>query len=217
MMDEFRQQLLSGSFSEERLIDLYENNLLTEQQQKVILELAPVLGGLKNVGQKIAGNIGNAFKQAKQQGLDKASQGWLQKTKDAYNQGKQETTYNNNVSKVAKQWKMIDKTITNSRLFEQMEQFRKSFQGTDEYVDKSLGYINQAFLDLQSYLAKKYPQLQVQADDTYTPSWKERQRSVDAQTGVAKSQLNKRYRQDVARNPGKSRNTLGTKVRNAMQ
>jgi len=221
LLVEFYDNILSGKISKTQLEEGLEKGIFTESQLRVIEELSPVLGGLRNVGKAaMGGSIGNAFNQAKSQGLDKAAKGWWDKAKSAYSQGKNETQYQNYAGKIAKQWQGIDKTITRSRLFEQMEQFRKAFQGTDEYVDKSLLYINKAFLDLQDYLSKKYPDLNIQSDEQYTPEWKKRQleqqRSIDAQTGVAGSQMRKKYRQDVSRNPGKPRNTLGNKIRRSL-
>lgn len=218
MIEDFRQQLLSGKYSEDTLVDLYNKNLLNESQIRVIEELAPILGGLKNVGKQIAGNIGNGLAQARTQGLDKAAQGWKQKAKEAFNQGKQETTHNNNSARIAKQWQNIESTVSRSKLFEQMDAFRKSFQGTDNYVDKSLGYLYSSFLDLQHYLSKKYPELKIQTNKDYVPEWKkqqqQQQKAIDAQAGVAKTQQNKKYRQDVAQNPD-TRNTLGNRIRQA--
>ena len=218
----FEKQLLSGMYSEETLIQLYESDQLSDGQIKMIQELAPVLGGLKNVASKIGNNIGSAFKQARTQGLDKAGKDWMGRAKNAYQQGKQGTQIDNSVRAAGAQWQKIDRTITNSRLFEQMEAFRKVFRGQDTYVDQALAYINSTFLDLQHYLSKKYPDLNIQTDQGYTPEWKkqedakqaQRQKSIDAQTGVAASQQRKAYRNDVKQNPGAPRNTLGTKIRN---
>jgi len=221
----FEKQLLSGVYSEQTLIQLYESGQLSEGQQKLIQELAPMLGGMANVAKKIGSNIGSAYKQARTQGLDKASKDWAGRAKNAYAQGKQDTQYGNHVNSAGKKWQMIDNTITKSRLFEQLEAFRKVFNGQDQYIDQALGYINTTFLDLQHYLSLKYPQLNVQTDQSYTPEWKkvedqkraQQQKSIDAQTGVAGTQQRQRYRQDVAQNPGKPRNTLGNKIRGAMQ
>jgi seryl-tRNA synthetase len=234
-LEHFQRQLLSGVYSEETLIHLYESNQLSDGQIRIIQELAPVLGGLKNVASKIGSNIGGAFKQARTQGLDKAGKDWMGRAKNAYQQGRQETQYNNHANNIGKQWQKIDRTVTNSRLFEQMEAFRKGFNGQDKYVDQALAYINSTFLDLQHYLSVKYPQLNVETDPSYTPEWKkqemakqaERQKSLDAQVGAEdvanpasrashrSTQRRRDYAQRKAQGLVKPRNTLANKIRNA--
>lgn len=200
-LNHFENQILSGQITRAHLEQMLNENRLTEGQLRVIEELSPMLGGLGNAARKAATGIGNAFKQARTQGLDKM--------KGAYNQGKEQTVANNATRALGQQWQIIDKTVKNSKLFEQMKKFQQMFPGSDEYVNQALAYIQTTFLDLEHYLANKHPELKIQTDASYVPEWEKQrqkqQQSIDAQTDMAGTQQRQRYRQDVAKNPGKPR------------
>lgn len=56
-IENFERQILSGHLTEAKLIEMYENNQLSEQQIKVVEEL---FGGLGNIGRAIGGGLKSA-------------------------------------------------------------------------------------------------------------------------------------------------------------
>lgn len=58
-LENFERQILSGHLSEAKLIEMYENNQLSDQQIKVVQEL---FGGLGNIGRAGVGAIGSGLK-----------------------------------------------------------------------------------------------------------------------------------------------------------
>jgi hypothetical protein len=178
MQDNFERQILSGFLTEAKVKELIENNQLNEQQLKVVEELFPSLGGLKNVAKGAMSGLKGAY----------------QKGKDLYQQGKQQTESENFKKLQAAKWNEMDKTINNSQLLQKMEAFRKLFP-QDKFVNDVTSYFNKALLELQEYLARQYPHIGIQS--TGQPFQSEldqqtQQQRVDAQTAASAEQGDRR-------------------------
>lgn len=150
-MENFEKQILSGHLTKQKIEMMIENNELTEEQLKVVEELAPILGGLKNLGKSAFQGLKGSLQKGKE-----AARNVVQKGKDAYHQGVQQQQQENFKKQQAKQWNTIDQTINTSQLFQKVEQFRKMFP-QDKFINDISVYINKAFLELQEYLSKYYP------------------------------------------------------------
>lgn len=188
-MENFEKQILSGYITKDKLEYMIENNQLTSEQLKVVEELAPVLGGLKNLGKAALGGLKGAYQQGKQ-----LAQGAIQKGRDAYQQGVENQQQENFKKTQAKQWNVIDQTINNSQLFQKMEQFRKMFP-QDKFVNDISNYVNKAFLELQEYLSKYYPYTGAQSTGLRFQSdldAEKAQQNASAQADAGVSQMNRK-------------------------
>lgn len=206
-MENFEKQILSGVLTKEKLETMLENGELSASQLKVVEELAPMLGGLRNLGQAAFGGLKGAFQKGKQ-----AAQGAIQKGKAAYQQGVENQQEKNRQAQVAKQWKNIDQTINNSQLFQKLEQFRKNFP-QDKFVNDISNYINKAFLELQEYLSKYYEYTGAQSAGVRFQSELDAEKQAQqaqAQADAGASQMNRRNagvtaKQQPVQNPKRSK------------
>jgi hypothetical protein len=178
MHDNFERQILSGFLTESKLKEMITNNQLTENQLKVVEELFPSLGGLKNVAKGAMSGLKGAY----------------EKGKELYQQGKQQTEAENFKKVQAAKWNEIDKTINSSQLLQKMETFRKLFP-QDKFVNDVTLYFNKALLELQEYIARQYPYMGVQS--TGQPFQSEldqqaQQQSINAQTAASVEQGDRR-------------------------
>ena len=155
-LEQFEKSIYSGHLTEESLQAMIDNGQVTEAQLRVVAELAPVFGGLANVAKGALGGIKNGVQRGKQ-----ALQQGVQNVKNTYQQGAQNQQNVNRQRAQAKMWKKIDQTITQARLLEQLEAFRKTFP-QDKFVNDATGYFNKVLLELQQYLGTQYPYMQIQ-------------------------------------------------------
>ena len=146
MQDNFERQILSGYLTEEKVKELVENNQLNEDQMKVVEELFPALGGLKNVAKGAMSGIKGAY----------------QKGKDLYQQGKQQAESDNFKKLQAAQWKALDQTIKNGQVLQKMEKLKSMFP-QDKFVNDVTAYFNKALSELQEYLSRQYPYMGIQS------------------------------------------------------
>jgi hypothetical protein len=178
MQDNFERQILSGFLTEAKVKELIENNQLNEQQMKVVEELFPALGGLKNVAKGAMSGLKGAY----------------QKGKDLYQQGKQQAESENFKKLQAAKWRELDNTVNNSQLLQKMDTLKKLFP-QDKFVNDVTAYFGKALLELQEYLARYYPHMNIQS--TGQPFQSEldqqaQQRSIDAQADAANERSNLR-------------------------
>jgi hypothetical protein len=178
MQDNFERQILSGFLTEAKVKELIENNQLNEQQLKVVEELFPSLGGLKNVAKGAMSGLKGAY----------------QKGKDLYQQGKQQAESENFKKLQAAKWRELDNTVNNSQLLQKMDTLKKLFP-QDKFVNDVTAYFGKALLELQEYLARYYPHMNIQS--TGQPFQSEldqqaQQQSIDAQADAANERSNLR-------------------------
>ena len=114
-IENFERQILSGHLTESKLIEMYENNELSEHQIKVVQELFGGLGnigraigsGLKSAGQAVGQKVGQvgsaAAAGAKQVG---------QNVSNMYKTGEQERLSNQQVQTLANLLTQIQKVIS---------------------------------------------------------------------------------------------------------
>lgn len=177
-LENFQRQILSGHLTEAKVKELMENNQLDEQQLRVVEELFPSLGGLQNVAKGAMSGLKGAY----------------QKGKDLYQQGKQQAESENFKKLQAAKWKELDNTVNNSQLLQKMDTLKKLFP-QDKFVNDVTAYFGKALLELQEYLARYYPHMNIQS--TGQPFQSEldqqtQQRSIDAQADAANERSNLR-------------------------
>lgn len=142
-IENFERQILSGYLTEAKLIEMYENNELSEHQIKVVQELFGGLGnigraigsGLKSAGQAIgqkAGQVGNAaVAGAKQVG---------QNVSDMYKTGEQERLANQQVQSLAKLLTQIQQVIATVKT---VNPSLAKFIGSDPKLSNLVYQVNQ--------------------------------------------------------------------------
>lgn len=172
-LQHFYNQIVSGRISKSQLEHLLENNQLTEGQLRVIEELSPIIGGLKNVGSAIGQTAKNVAS-----GAGNAIRRGAQNVKSAYTQGADQQKIKNQQKMQGRQWKNIDDTVTRSQLFQKLDTFRKMFP-QDKYINDATKYINHVFLEMQNYLSSQYPHMGVQTDPNYQSKANQQQAQAD--------------------------------------
>lgn len=156
-LEQFENAIIQGHLSKDQIQFMIENNQLSDKQLEIVQELAPVIGGLKNLASKAYSGAQNL----------------VNKGKEAYNQGVEQQKIKNAQQQQVKQWKNIEATITKSQLFEKLEAFRKMFP-QDRYMNDITTYVNRAFLEMQNHLAKNYPYMNHLNDENYVSMEDER-------------------------------------------
>lgn len=141
--ENFERQILSGHLTETKLIEMYENNELSDQQIKVVQEL---FGGLSNIGRAVGsglksagqavgqkvGQVGNAaVAGAKQVGQNVA---------DMYKTGEQERLAGQQVQTLAKLLTQIQQVIATVKTVN--PQLAK-FIGSDPKLSNLVYQVNQ--------------------------------------------------------------------------
>lgn len=117
-IENFERQILSGHLTEAKLIEMYENNQLSEQQIKVVEELfggignigRAIGGGLKSAGQAVGQAIGN---QAKKIGSAAAAgaQQVGKNVRDIYQSGEAQAAADKRVAQLNKQLEVLDQLL----------------------------------------------------------------------------------------------------------
>jgi hypothetical protein len=110
-LENFERQILSGHLSEAKLIEMYENNQLSEQQMKVVEEL---FGGFGNIGRAIGSGLKGAGQavgnQARKIG-SAAAQGAQQvgkNVRDIYQSGEAQAAADKRVAQLNNQVKILE-------------------------------------------------------------------------------------------------------------
>jgi hypothetical protein len=114
-IENFERQILSGYLTEAKLIEMYENNELSDQQIKVVEEL---FGGLGNIGRAIGGGLRSAGQaagqavgnQARKVG-NAATQGAKQigqNVRDIYQSGEAQAAADKRVAQLNNQVKILE-------------------------------------------------------------------------------------------------------------
>ena len=157
--DTFKNDVERGFYTEAQLLKMLEDNQLNDYQLQVLQELAPMLGGLKNV----AGQIGSKIKQ----GVGNVASN----IKNSYQTGVQQQQLKNKRRKQGQLWNKLDQSIQRAKILEQLTQFKQAFAADqDKYITQLSAYINTSFLELQSYVATYYPETGVKVPKNYTPT-----------------------------------------------
>lgn len=197
LQDNFERQILSGYLTEAKLKVMIENNQLSEQQLKIVQELHPALGGLKNVAQGAVQGLKGAY----------------QKGKDLYQQGRQQTQSNNFKKLQAAKWNEVNKTVQNSQLLQRLEGLKKLFP-QDKFVNDVTAYFGRALSELQEYLSRQYPDLGIQGTGQQFQSEIDRQaqnKSADAQMDAS---AEREARASAGVTPKPTQNTRRSKIPN---
>ena len=194
LQDNFERQILSGYLTEAKVKELIKNNQLNEQQMRVVEELFPSLGGLKNVAK----------------GAISGLKGSYEKGKELYKQGRAQAESENYKKLQAAKWNEIDKTINNSQLLQKLDTFRKLFP-QDRFVNDITSYFNKALLELQEYLARYHPHMNIQSTGQQFQSeldQQAQQQKINAQADAGGERMNRRdagITGNPVQNPRKSR------------
>ena len=113
-LENFERQILSGYLTEAKLIEMYENNQLSEEQEKVVEEL---FGGLGNIGRAIGGGLKSAGQavgnQARKVGNAAAAGAKQigQNVSDIYQSGEAQAAANKRVAQLNNQVKILEQLL----------------------------------------------------------------------------------------------------------
>jgi len=155
-LENFERQILSGYLTQTKLKTLIESNQLSEQQLAVVEELFPSLRNLKTAAKGAMTGLKGAY----QKGKDFVQKNRPQSNPQS-NPQPQDQPQSIEQSQAIK-WKEIDDTINNSLLLQKMETFRNLFP-QDRFVNDATAYFNKVLLELQEYLARYYPHMDIES------------------------------------------------------
>jgi hypothetical protein len=204
-IENFERQILSGYLTQTKLKTLIESNQLSEQQLAVVEELFPSLRNLKTAAKGAMTGLKGAYQKGKE---------FVQKNRPQSNPQSQDQPQDQPQSieqSQATKWKEIDNTINNSLLLQKMETFRTLFP-QDRFVNDATAYFNKVLLELQEYLARYYPHMDIESTGQPFESELEKQaqqKRIDAQVDAGGERMNRREAGlpvgNIRQNPRKSR------------
>lgn len=147
-IESFERQILSGYVTRQTVQELVENNQLNEAQLKVVEELFPSMGGLKNVAKGAVSGIRNAY----------------DKGKELYTQGKQQAEAENFKKLQAKQWQGVVNTFRQAQILGKLNNLKGMFPN-DKFISDISDYFGKAFTELNNYVARQYPYVGAQSNN----------------------------------------------------
>jgi len=142
-LENFQKQIMSGYLTESKLLEMHENNQLTEQQKQIVQEL---FGGLSNIGRAIGSGISGAAQGAAnvaKKGYNAAAAGAKQigqNVSNIYQTGEQARKAAAQIATLQKLLTQVQQVIANAQ---QINPQIAQFIGKDPRLSNLIKQVNQ--------------------------------------------------------------------------